>query len=386
MITRAGFFVFILALWAGSKAQASHINLVVKDSTRVETKNGQTFVIHRVESGQTLYAVMRKYKTTLKAIKDANPGLKDNLVTGQVLRIPSLANKNPSTPKVAVKEPEKKEPEKSEKEEEKIVIDLTMKEKAEQKAKSESKKEESLKQGEPAKTEESAKQDEPNKTEESAKTTTNLPKPVDKTPEKVAEKPGNKSAVFVSKNGLHRVEAGQSLYGIAVRYGVLMADIRQWNNLTSDQLRLGQDLIVTEIAYQDYLKKNKTDTVRLVDARKSVNDKLPTPPREDMTNANLPEPKIANTGKRILETGVAEVIDGMDSNNKYLALHRTAPVGSLVQVKNISNSSSVWVKVIGKLPDISANNRIIIKLSARAQEKLSPGGRQFMAEISYLTQ
>jgi LysM repeat protein len=187
--------------------------------------------------------------------------------------------------------------------------------------------------------------------------------------------------------GVHRVEGGQSLYGIAVKHGVLMADIRRWNGLTSDQLRSGQELIVSEHTYQDYLKKNKLDSVKLTEVKKANPEKMPPPPHaEDLTNADLPEPKIANTGKRILETGVAEVLDGMDINNKYLALHRTAPVGSLIQVKNVNNSQSVWVKVIGKLPDISANNRIIIKLSARAQEKLSPGGRQFIAEISYLSQ
>ncbi|MEZ4902685.1 MAG: LysM peptidoglycan-binding domain-containing protein [Spirosomataceae bacterium] len=201
------------------------------------------------------------------------------------------------------------------------------------------------------------------------------------------DKNETKTPAPLSKNGLHLVEGGQSLYGIAIKHGVLMADIRRWNGLTSDQLRSGQELIVSEQTYQDYLKKNKLDSVKLADARKSNPDKILPPPRpEDPTNGDLPEPKIANTGKRILETGVAEVLGEIDSNNKYLALHRTAPVGSLIQVKNVSNNQSVWVKVIGKLPDISANNRIIIKLSARAQEKLSPGGRQFIAEISYLSQ
>jgi LysM repeat protein len=354
MIKRVGFCLIVLGLLWGKTAHATPFRSSLTDSTRTETKNGQTYVLHKVESGQTLYAVMRKYKTTIKALKDANPGMKDNLATGQIVRVPSQSRPS-STPKVAAKEPEK----------EKLVLDYELKPKTET----------------VVKVEEKPKAETPAVVEEA--------KPAETTPEKKPEDTGTAKATAVtSKTGLHKVEGGQSLYGIAVKYGVLMADIRRWNGLTSDQLRSGQELIVAELAYQDYLKKNKLDSVKLADAKKSNTEKTPVPvPRpEDPTNGNLPEPKIANTGKRILETGVAEVLDGMDSNNKYLALHRTAPVGSLIQVKNMNNSQSIWVKVIGKLPDISANNRIIIKLSARAQEKLSPGGRQFIAEISYLAQ
>ncbi len=360
MIKRVGFclVVVVLGVLWGKTAHATSFRSSLTDSTGTETKNGQKFVLHKVESGQTLYAVMRKYKTTIKALKDANPGMKDNLVTGQIVRVPSQAQS--SAPKVATKEPVKA-PEKD-----KLIIDYELKPKTESTVKAE---------------EEKPKPELP-KAEEVVKI-------VESTPEKKAPDTTNGKLVIIpAKTGIHKVEGGQSLYGIAVKHGVLMADIRRWNGLTSDQLRSGQELIVSEQTYQDYLKKNKLDSVKLADAKKANSEKVPVPvPRpEDPTNSNLPEPKLANTGKRILETGVAEVLDGMDSNNKYLALHRTAPVGSLIQVKNMNNSQSIWVKVIGKLPDISVNNRIIIKLSARAQEKLSPGGRQFIAEISYLAQ
>lgn len=359
MITRAGFCLVIAAILWGTSAFATPF---VVDSTGTESKNGKTYVLHRVEAGQTLYAVMRKYKTTIKALKDANPGMKDNLSVGQMVRVPSESHaapaKSPAPAKeVAVKEPEKK-PDNG-----KLVLDYEIQPKVNPTAKAEEEKVENVKIEEKKEAENPpAKEPETDKTE-------------------------TKPSAVPAKMGIHRVEGGQSLYGIAVKHGVLMADIRRWNGLTSDQLRSGQELIVSEHTYQDYLKKNKLDSVKLTEVKKATPEKMPPPPHaEDLTNADLPEPKIANTGKRILETGVAEVLDGMDINNKYLALHRTAPVGSLIQVKNVNNSQSVWVKVIGKLPDISANNRIIIKLSARAQEKLSPGGRQFIAEISYLSQ
>lgn len=354
MIKRVALCLLFLGLLSKTAAYA---NPFVVDSTGTETKNGKTYVLHSIESGQTWYAVMRKYKVNISELRAANPGMKDNLAVGQVVRVPS--QNRPAVAKTLPKEPEKK-PENS-----KLVLEYEVQPKTTSSGKNEEEK---------AKADVSKVEEKPTVAANTNKTTT-------------TEKTEAQTDISLLKNSLHVVEGGQTLYGIAIKHGVLMADIRRWNGLTSDQLRSGQELIVSEQTYQDYLKKNKLDSVRLVDARKTTPDKIIPPPRpEDPTNGDLPESKIINTGKRILETGVAEVLGETDSNNKYLALHRTAPVGSLIQVKNVSNNQSVWVKVIGKLPDISANNRIIIKLSARAQEKLSPGGRQFIAEISYLSQ
>lgn len=332
---------------------------LLPDSTGVENKNGKMYVVHRVDAGQTLYAVMRKYKTTLQAIKDANPGMKDNLSQGQTVRVPYTAGKATAATTAKPKAIEK------DLEVGKVIVIKPIEAKVEQKSEEKiviAPEEPKAEAVEKIKVEE--KKNEP-------------------------EKPFVKPVPMVAKNGLHQVEAGQSLYGVAVKYGVMMADIRRWNGLSSDQLRAGQEIIVSEQGYLDYIRKPKPDSAKISDAKKNVPEKptLPLPrPVEDATNANLPETRVANSGSRMVEMGTAEVIDAMDNGNKYLALHRTAPVGSLVQVKNVHNGQSVWVKVIGKLPEISSNNRIIIKLSARACEKLSPGGKRFSAEINYLAE
>ncbi len=89
-------------------------------------------------------------------------------------------------------------------------------------------------------------------------------------------------------------------------------------------------------------------------------------------------------GRRVSSSGVAEMIEGSGSG-KYLALHRSAPIGTLVQVRNEFNNQSMWVKVIGRLPDTGVNDKILIKLSTQAFTKLSPEDRRFRAEVSYIT-
>jgi peptidoglycan endopeptidase LytF len=46
-------------------------------------------------------------------------------------------------------------------------------------------------------------------------------------------------------SSFHTVVAGDSLWRVATQYGVSVADLRTWNKLTSDALRLGQRLIVS---------------------------------------------------------------------------------------------------------------------------------------------
>lgn len=85
MIKRVALCLLFLGLLSKTAAYA---NPFVVDSTGTETKNGKTYVLHSIESGQTWYAVMRKYKVNISELRAANPGMKDNLAVGQVVRVP----------------------------------------------------------------------------------------------------------------------------------------------------------------------------------------------------------------------------------------------------------------------------------------------------------
>ena len=44
----------------------------------------------------------------------------------------------------------------------------------------------------------------------------------------------------------YTVQPKESLYGISKKYGVTVDDIKKWNNLTSDNLQIGQQLIISK--------------------------------------------------------------------------------------------------------------------------------------------
>jgi rare lipoprotein A (peptidoglycan hydrolase) len=66
-----------------------------------------------------------------------------------------------------------------------------------------------------------------------------------------------------------------------------------------------------------------------------------------------------------------------------LALHKTAPLGSLILVKNKATGRQVTAKVIGKLPDTGNNENVLIRLSPAAFYKLNPKDIRISAEVTY---
>ena len=170
-----------------------------------------------------------------------------------------------------------------------------------------------------------------------------------------------------TESGIHIISAKQSLLTIANLHKVTMADIRKWNNLTSDVLKEGQRLLV------EAPKNLVIDKSTLLGSK---NDKGIEELKSDS--------KESEGLKKTIETGIAELIEVPDNSGKYLALHKSAPIGTLVLVKNLANNQSIWVKVIGRLPN--SDGKLIIKLSPKAFERLNAVDKRIRAEISYLIQ
>ncbi|WP_031525647.1 LysM peptidoglycan-binding domain-containing protein [Dyadobacter crusticola] len=334
-------YIFCLTVLAGifsGMISARAAGNVTIDSVGVERVGGKVFVLHKVNQGQTMFAVVRQYGTSIQALREANPGMSDQIQFGQTIRVPY-------TPKVSKKEA-RKEDKKEEKKEDK---------------------KEEKKEVKPAAPAAAAKPD---------------------TTPSTTSAPTAGSSVSVSPNGKHIVEPGQTLYRVAVKYGVLMADLRKWNNLTDDNLKDGQELIVSEKGAEKAVaavtppaapKVTSTTVVKDSVKAKTVVPEKVVKPVEEAVEA----PKVVK-GKRKSESGLAEVIETDESTSKFLGLHRTAPIGALVEVLNEYNQEKIIVRIIGRIPDTSVNDDIVIKLSSRAFEKVSPNSKRFRAVVSYL--
>ena len=75
---------FLLILGQGLSLAAA----LPVDSIGVETRNGKTFVVHKVVPKETLFALSRKYHVAVDKIVDANPKIQSGLQVGQLVYIP----------------------------------------------------------------------------------------------------------------------------------------------------------------------------------------------------------------------------------------------------------------------------------------------------------
>ncbi|MFM2048241.1 MAG: hypothetical protein RI955_789 [Bacteroidota bacterium] len=77
-------------------------------------------------------------------------------------------------------------------------------------------------------------------------------------------------------------------------------------------------------------------------------------------------------------------VDSLGNFQKgFYALHNTLPMGTIVKLKNPMNENEVYVKILGKIPEIAGNQRCIIKISHEAAIYLDAKDERYLIEIFY---
>ncbi len=82
------------------------------------------------------------------------------------------------------------------------------------------------------------------------------------------------------------------------------------------------------------------------------------------------------------ERGLAEKIANSGNNDNFLAMHKSLPTGSKVMVRNTANGRTVVVKIIGQMPNIGSNDKLVIKISQNAYHRLLAQGKRFGVELT----
>lgn len=336
-------------------------NASIKDSVGVENKAGKKVILHKVEAKETLYSVARLYKANVVDIQKENPEISKGLAKDQVIRIPTnrAFTAKATTPKPAA-------------------------------AKG---KTHVVEQGQTL----FAVARQYNVSVDDIKKWNNLTSnelsagqilSIGAEAKITAPEKSTKPAATTSTGKTHVVEQGQTLFAVAREYNVTVDDLKKWNNLTTLELSAGQVLNVgdgkpTQVV-PDTRSKPATQPVAPKEEKKEDKEVLKVEPAK----TNAPAVGSSNTVSvggydRIIEKGLAEVIEQGGETKKHLCLHRSAPIGSILQVKNEMNGSMVFVRVIGKLPDTGTNDKLLLRISKKAYERLSASGKRFQVEVSY---
>lgn len=357
--------------------------------------NGQQAILHTVEAGQTLYFISKKYNTTVEKIKQDNPSAaQDELVIGNMLVI--YFDKS-------------------------LLVDVT-------------------------------------------KVDQSMCQPL-----------------------FHKVEKGETLYGLAKRtYNLEIAQLKTWNRLNSNEISIGQNIIVgwiySNTGYaQNAVSDRETKDYRVDTNTKSTNTsngnttttKTPTeepvgrivyvskgiqsgesnvytspknpyekPAQTTTTTKQNTDTKITDIGQKTVENSTINIPDNKkdtatsinnnevqpvlstpvalpddkrlpravfknmeeDTSGAYslknetgaakwfkpqagslqiYALHKDAPIGTVLKISNPINNYTVYVKVIDNLPNTDENHNTLLKLSSNAMDLLKAYDKVFMVETAY---
>ncbi|MDN3688133.1 DPBB and LysM peptidoglycan-binding domain-containing protein [Cyclobacterium jeungdonense] len=398
---------WILILGMISMAIPSRGSVLTKiDSVGIERIGGKSYIIHQVEPQETLFGISRRYNTPVGDIVQSNDNLKAGLKIGQRIRVPfveklalpagaklhqvipgetlfSIAQKYDSKVEdlmawnelkgsdISVGQSliikgleEKQKPVASEKIEETVeMADQTV-----------------------AVTNEAVTPAPDNSNSKTARKPEKAPKE-----NRSASNTTTESKPLVSTTGnwiSHRVVQGETLFSIAQKYDSKVEDLIQWNGLSSNNLRIGQTLKVGRETNAQIPVSQLPGPSRPVNPEPSASTTTPNRPAPDPGGAtsvsNTPSNVGASTAfKNVTESGQAEVIEGTGNHKKYLVLHRTAPVGTIMRIRNEENDVTVFARVVGVLPETGDNNRLIIKVSKAAFDQLKAVNSRFRVEVAY---
>ena len=190
----------------------------------------------------------------------------------------------------------------------------------------------------------------------------------------------------------HTVAKGETLFGIARRYKLAPAELLLLNHLSDGgSVRVGQELLLraadpdaTPTAAATPARPAEPTAPKLNPAAPAQLATVTTTRERDPDPAeSRPPTRASEVVTRVTESGMAGGIAN-NGTDKYLALHKTAPVGTIMQVKNQMNGQSVYVRVIGPLPNTGENENVLVRLSPRAVQKLGTTDARFRVETSYV--
>ena len=352
--------------------------LHAQNDPTVKWKDGKKYYVHKIQKGETWSGLSRDYKASIKDLQKINPKAKE-LKFDQVILIPYDLYQKSNKSTAEANSEDVKNP-KSE-----VVKSNTTTSKGDTLSSTKSKE----------------------KPKEIKKEASNEKKKVEPTKKVVTSnlKSQLPDTIKAYKNTpkTHVVKAGETLYGIAAKYHMNFQDFAKLNSLTSTTIKIGQVLKIPQYIKIVHFADSTKAPEPLVDTNKvlpkaivkEVRDSLVLSPDDTLAPDSLklvagPNYWLLNPYEKFYfnntaESGVATwMLEGsLNKKEKFYALHRTAPIGTIIKVVNPMNKRFVFVKVVGPLPDTGDNHDVLIKITQSAARRIGIVDARFRVDISY---
>ena len=181
----------------------------------------------------------------------------------------------------------------------------------------------------------------------------------------------------------YKVGPREYLIAIAKKFNTTVEDLKTLNNLSSNNLSIGQiikvpfgsasseQLAPPPASPLDVPKLESRTVSTSVDSSKSASERLKLP--------------VARYGLReVNERGLAiwisdENLDG----TKMLALHQTAPIGTVIKITNPMTGKSTFAKVVGKFTQNESSKDAIIVVTKATADLIGVIDKRFQVTLIY---
>lgn len=306
------------------------------DSLRMETIEGKTYIIHRVEKKETLFSISKRYGVAMSLVVEANKGSDSGIEAGEELRVPYAGVSRTKT-------------------KDGIIHTVGERQTLYSIAKQYGVSVEDLKSWN--------KIDEKDFKPGMRLMIREKPKP------EVAPSPSTpdeKVAPLPSPAGgeIHTVAEKETLFAISRKYKVAVNDLIKWNNLKSNDLKSGQRIFVSDPG-----------------AAPAANPPAQSPrPSAQPQDPNTVRIKPVQS-EEVHENGLAAVMPGTGENRKYLGYHRSIKPGTVLRVRNTATQKEIFVRIIGTLP-AGESSDVVLRITRIAADKLG-GEEKIPVELVY---
>jgi LysM repeat protein len=180
----------------------------------------------------------------------------------------------------------------------------------------------------------------------------------------------------------YKVGPREYLLAIARKFNTTVEDLKALNNLTGNNLAVGQ---IIKVPYGTASNQATPPPAAPLDTQRSVSRTSSTEidsSRNAVDRLKLPP---ARYGLReVIERGPAVwIADENLDGSKMLALHQTAPIGTIIKITNPMTDKSTFTKVVGKFTQNEANKDAIIVVTKAAAELIGVLDKRFQATLVY---
>lgn len=191
----------------------------------------------------------------------------------------------------------------------------------------------------------------------------------------------------------YKVGTKETLFAISKRFGVGLDAIKEANSLTDNSLKAGQIIKIpnttVEAAASDPSVEKKVISNQELNAangqQTSTNSRLEDTPVENVEESKTDSTPANRYGiKQVASNGIGIWMDDLNGETgKMLALHNSAPVGTVIKITNPMTNRTTYAKVVGKFNETSENKDAIIVISKSVASLIGVIDRRFQVNLSY---